>query len=153
MRENQPADKSLAFSLRIVNLNQYLVKSKQETILSKQMLRSGIGEANYSQTKTDFVMKQHAALKATAETEYRIRLLGLSEYIDGKMCESILQDCRTKKEVDRFHQRGKREHGLTGQPRRFPHPRFILHFSPPGFQRQNKGHCDESQWLIVSPPI
>ena len=103
MRENQPADKSLAFSLRIVKLNQYLVKSKQETILSKQILRSGTGigasisEANYSQTKTEFVMKLHAALKATAETEYWIRLLGLSEYIDGKMCESMLQDCRTKK--------------------------------------------------------
>ena len=92
MRENQPADKSLAFSLRIVNLNQSLVKSKQETILSKQMFRSGAGisEANYSQTKTDFVMKLHAALKATAETEYRIRLLRLSEYIDRKMCESML---------------------------------------------------------------
>ena len=38
-----------------------------------------ISEANYSQTKTDFVMKLHAALKATAETEYWIRLLRLSE--------------------------------------------------------------------------
>ena len=85
MRENQPADKSLAFSLRIVKLNQSLVKSKQETILSKQILRSGTGigasisEANYSQAKTEFVMTLHAALKATAETEYWIRLLGLSE--------------------------------------------------------------------------
>ena len=35
----------------------------------------------------------HIALKETAETEYWIKLLYTSEYIDEKMGESLLTDC------------------------------------------------------------
>lgn len=38
-------------------------------------------------------MKTHIALKETAETEYWIKLLQLSEYIDDKMFNSLLEDC------------------------------------------------------------
>ena len=54
MRENLLIDKSLVFAARIVKLYQYLTKSKKETIISKQLIRSGtsiganINEANYA---------------------------------------------------------------------------------------------------------
>ena len=34
-------DKSLHFAARIVKLNQYLLKEKKETVISKQIIRSG----------------------------------------------------------------------------------------------------------------
>ncbi len=99
MKENLLIDKSIAFAARIVKLYQYLSKNKKETIISKQIVRSGtsiganINEANYGQSKADFVSKMHIALKETAETEYWLRLLVLSEYISEKEGESLLNDC------------------------------------------------------------
>ena len=69
MKENILIDKSISFAARIVKLNQYLIKNKKETIISKQIVRSGtsiganINEANYGQSKADFISKMHIALK------------------------------------------------------------------------------------------
>ena len=105
MKENLLIDKSIAFAARIVKLNQYLTKNKKETVISKQIIRSGtsiganINEANYGQSKADFVSKMHIALKETAETEYWLRLLILSEYILEKEGESLLNDCLEIKRI------------------------------------------------------
>lgn len=99
MKENLLIEKSIVFAARIVKLHQYLLKNKKETIISKQIVRSGtsiganINEANYGQSKADFISKMHIALKETAETEYWIKLLNMSEYIDDKMSKSLLDDC------------------------------------------------------------
>ena len=99
MKENILIDKSIAFAARIIKLHQYLIKTKKETIISKQIVRSGtsiganINEANYGQSKADFVSKMHIALKETAETEYWLKLLTMSEYITEDMGQSLLKDC------------------------------------------------------------
>ena len=99
MKENILIDKSIAFATRIVKLQRHLIKDKKETVISKQIIRSGtsiganINEANYGQSKADFIAKMHIALKETAETEYWIKLLYMSEYIDDKMSNSLLGDC------------------------------------------------------------
>jgi len=41
----------------------------------------------------------HIALKETAETEYWIKLLHMSEYIDDKMSQSLLDDCLAIKRI------------------------------------------------------
>ena len=41
----------------------------------------------------------HIALKETAETEYWIKLLHLSGYIDDKMFDSLLADCLELKRI------------------------------------------------------
>ena len=105
MKENLLIDKSIAFAARIVKLYQYLIKNKKETVISKQILRSGtsiganINEANYGQSKADFISKMHIALKETAETEYWIKLLHLAEYIDDEMSNSLLEDCLVIKRI------------------------------------------------------
>ena len=105
MKENFLIDKSIAFASRIIKLHQYLIKTKKETIISKQIVRSGtsiganINEANYGQSKADFISKMHIALKETAETEYWIKLLTMSEYITGDMGSSLLSDCLEIKRV------------------------------------------------------
>ena len=99
MKENILIDKSIAFAARIIKLHQYLIKTKKEPIISKQIVRSGtsiganINEANYGQSKADFVSKMHIALKETAETEYWLKLLTMSEYITEDMGQSLLKDC------------------------------------------------------------
>lgn len=99
MRENFLIDKSIAFAARIINLQQHLIRDKKEFVISKQIVRSGtsiganINEANYGQSKADFVSKMHIALKETAETEYWIKLLEMSGYVDAQMSKSLLSDC------------------------------------------------------------
>ena len=98
-------DKSLKFAARIVKLNKYLVKEKKETIISKQIIRSAtsIGananEAIYGVSKADFIAKLQISLKETAETEYWLRLLILSEYITEKEGQSLLDDCLEIKRI------------------------------------------------------
>ena len=105
MKDNILIDKSIAFAARIVKLHAYLYKEKKEHIISKQVVRSGtsiganINEANYGQSKADFISKLHIALKETAETEYWIRLLSLSDYLDEPMSKSLLQDCLEIKRI------------------------------------------------------
>jgi four helix bundle protein len=104
-QENALLDKSLLFAARIVKLNKYLVKEKKETIISKQIIRSAtsIGananEAIYGVSKADFISKLQISLKETAETEYWLRLLILSEYITEKEGESLLNDCLEIKRI------------------------------------------------------
>ena len=99
MKENILSDKSVAFAARIIKLYQYLIKEKKENIISRQIVRSGtsiganINEASYGQSKADFIAKMHIALKETAETEYWLKLLVMSDFIAGKMGESLLKDC------------------------------------------------------------
>jgi len=105
MRENALIEKSIVFATRIIKLHKYLIKNKKETIISKQIVRSGtsiganINEANYGQSKAGFVAKLHIALKETAETEYWLRLLTMSEYITEEMGRSLLADCLDIKRI------------------------------------------------------
>ena len=98
-------DKSLHFAARIVKLHRYLTKEKHEAIISKQVLRSAtsIGananEAIYGNTRADFIAKLHISLKETAETEYWLRLLQKSEYLDEPMAASLLNDCLEIKRI------------------------------------------------------
>ncbi len=87
--------KSYDFALRIVKLQKYLAKEKQEFVLSKQILRSGtsvgalIKEAQYAQSKADFINKLSIALKEANETEYWLSLLKDSDYINTNEFDSI----------------------------------------------------------------
>ena len=97
--------KSLQFAARIVKLYQYLTKEKHETVISKQIIRSGtsIGananEAIYGVSKSDFIAKLQISLKETAETEYWLRLLVMSEYLSEPDGQSMIADCLEIKRI------------------------------------------------------
>ncbi len=105
MKENVLIEKSIDFAARIMNVHKYLLNSKKETIIAKQIVRSGtsiganINEANYGQSKADFIAKLHIALKETAETEYWLRLLMKTNIITEKEGDSLLQDCLEIKRI------------------------------------------------------
>ncbi len=93
-------DKSMAFAIRMVNLHKFLHNSKNETVISNQITRSGtsiganISESEYAQSKADFINKLHIALKEASETEFWIKLLASTDYISQTEKESLLADCR-----------------------------------------------------------
>lgn len=60
---------------------------------------ANINEANYGQSKADFVSKLHIALKEAAETEYWLRLLALTDYIPQEMAQSLENDCIELKRI------------------------------------------------------
>ena len=62
-QNNVLADKTITFAIRIVNCYNYLVDTKKEFTMSKQMFRSGpsigtnVHEAIQGQSRADFVSK------------------------------------------------------------------------------------------------
>lgn len=93
-------DKSFEFSVRIVNLFKYLKYEKKEHIISKQVFRSGtsiganICEGIQGISTADFLAKLSISLKEASETDYWLRLLHRTEYLDDVMFKSISADCQ-----------------------------------------------------------
>ena len=93
-------EKNEDFTLRIINLCQYLVTREQnrEYVLSKQLLRSGtsiganIAEAEYGISKDDFKAKMYIALKECNESRYWLRLLNKAKYLTNEEFDSIYKD-------------------------------------------------------------
>ena len=99
MSKSIVAEKSFAFSIRVVKLYKFLCDVKKEYVLSKQLLRCGtsiganIHEVLHAQSKKDYLSKMNISLKEATETEYWIKLLGATEYLTDKEYDSILADC------------------------------------------------------------
>ena len=98
-------DKSFHFAIRIVNLCKYLQQEQKEFILTKQLMRSGtsiganVAEAQQAQSKADFTHKMSIALKEAYETNYWLRLLYATEYLNKKEYESIIADCSEMEKI------------------------------------------------------
>lgn len=97
MSENIIEIKSYKFAIDIVNIYKKLQLDK-EYVLSKQLLRSGtsiganVMEGLRGSSRKDFVHKMNIALKEANETEYWIRLLQDTGYLDKNL--SLLSDCK-----------------------------------------------------------
>ena len=100
MKSNILKVKSYDFAIRIVKLSQYLQNDKKEFVLSKQILRSGtsigalIREAEYGQSKLDFIHKLSIGLKEANETEYWISILKDTGYINELLYDSLFANCQ-----------------------------------------------------------
>lgn len=96
-KKNIIAELSLDFAIRIVNLSKFLNKSK-EGVIAKQVLRSGtsiganIHEGIYAQSEADFVNKLSIALKEASETDYWLRLLFRTGYLEENQYQSLSTD-------------------------------------------------------------
>ena len=100
MTKNIIYDKSYSFALRVVKLSNYLKNEHKEFVLSRQVLRSGtaigalIKEAQFAQSKADFIHKLSIALKEANETDYWINILYDSNYLNKKMYDSLTVDVK-----------------------------------------------------------
>lgn len=100
LEDNVTFNKALDFSVRIVNLYKYLREEKGETVISKQVLRSGtsiganISEALAAELKDDFIHKVHISFKEGNETKYWLLLLYRTGFINEKEFNSLANDCQ-----------------------------------------------------------
>ena len=82
-----------------MKLYKHLCESKNEYVLSKQLLRSStsiganIAEAECAFSKKDFLAKMYIAYKECSETKYWIELLYATDYLTQKEYSSVLSDC------------------------------------------------------------
>ena len=102
MGQNEGAlkSKSYGFSIRVVKLTQFLQNEYKEYVLSQQILKRGtaigalVREAEFAQSKLDFINKLSISLKEANETSYWLSLLNDTNYIDEKLFNSLQTDCK-----------------------------------------------------------
>ena len=100
LEDNVVFTKSLDFAVRIVNLVKYLRDEQNETVMSKQVLRSGtsiganISEALGAESKDDFIHKFSISFKEGNETKFWLLLLHRTHFITDAQFESMMTDCQ-----------------------------------------------------------
>ena len=105
MRENALIDKSVLFAARIIKLHKHLLRTHKETVISKQIVRSGtsiganIAEARCGYSRKDFINKIYIALKECAETLYWIDLLHDTDYLTDDEFKSLNADCEELRKI------------------------------------------------------
>ena len=88
-------DKSLDFATQIVLFYEEFSKSKKDTTIANQLLRSAtsiganINEAVYGNSKADFISKLHISLKETGESIYWLTLLKRTNLIEYNFDELL----------------------------------------------------------------
>ena len=98
MKENVLKDKSFAFAVRMMHVFRHLQQVKKEYIVTKQLLRSAtavgalVREAEYAESKNDFIHKLAIAQKEANETIYWLDLLAAADYLSPNEAASLLFD-------------------------------------------------------------
>ncbi|MCC8112859.1 MAG: four helix bundle protein [Bacteroidales bacterium] len=93
-------DKSTQFGILIVKMVNYIQTNKREYVMTKQILRSGtsiganIFEAQFAQSRPDFINKLSIGLKEASETIYWLLLLYSTQYIEQIVYERMDKDCK-----------------------------------------------------------
>ena len=91
--------KTFSFAIKIINIYKELVDNQKEYVLSKQLLRSGtsiganVNEGVCSISKNDFRYKLSTAYKEAKETEYWLKLLVATHYLNKKEAAALQRDC------------------------------------------------------------
>jgi four helix bundle protein len=99
LKENIIQQKSYAFAVEIIGLYKYLIGTRKEFVLSKQLLRSGtsiganVEEALGGQSKNDFISKLSIAYKEARETKYWLSLLRESKYMTQEELAPVFDSC------------------------------------------------------------
>ena len=102
MKENKLVELSLDFSIKIINV---LDAVKGHGSIVNQLERSAtsiganIHEANYAQSKADFVSKMQIALKECYETEYWLQLFEKTNLMSPNITTELKNDCGSIRRV------------------------------------------------------
>lgn len=101
MADSVLRDKSKKFAKDIVYLCRELKAAKKESVLINQLLRSATSvganlyEAQYAQSKNDFISKLEIAQKECFESEYWLDLLFETECMTEERYKPLRNDCGT----------------------------------------------------------
>ncbi len=98
MKESILKQKTYAFALKVIQVYKQIIAEHKEYVLSKQFLKAGtapgalIREAEFGQSKPDFISKMSIALKEANESEYWTCLLRDSDFITQATALDLLTD-------------------------------------------------------------
>lgn len=99
MKDNILVDKTKGFAKEIIKVARNVRVKHKEYSLADQLLRAGtsiganVHEANYAQSRVDFISKLEIALKECYETEYWLELLTETGCIDVQEYKVLKHDC------------------------------------------------------------
>jgi four helix bundle protein len=102
MKDNESPDlieRTRAFALRVIRLSASLPRSKEATVLGKQILRSGTSvganyrEAQRARSKAEFVAKVGDSLKELDETLCWLELILGSELVKPRRLQPLVDEC------------------------------------------------------------
>lgn len=96
MRENKLADLSMIFAVNALKLAEFVeghYSLKNQFERSATGIGANIREANYAQSKADFLSKLQIALKECYETEYWLELFVKANIIVETEVKDLLHDC------------------------------------------------------------
>ncbi len=91
--------KSFELSVRVVNLFKTIPNFSSVDFVARQIMRSAtsisalIREAEFAESRKDFVHKLYVSLKEANETLYWLELSGETEIISRENFESLSSDC------------------------------------------------------------
>lgn len=98
MKENKLIDLSIDFSVAVINLCD-TIKGHRSLVdqieRSSTSIGANIHEANYAQSKADFIAKLQIALKECYETEYWLQLFAKTEIVNEVDVKSLQNKCGT----------------------------------------------------------
>jgi four helix bundle protein len=96
MKESILREKTYVFALKVIKVYKQIITENKEYVLSKQFLKAGtspgalVREAEFAQSKPDFISKLSIALKEANECEYWTSLLRDSDFISTETANDIL---------------------------------------------------------------
>ncbi len=96
-KDNLLKDKSFDFAVRVLKLSKIL-SSNKDYVVSRQILRAGtsvgalVCEAEFAQSRADFISKMSIALKEANEVMYWLRLLLEVEDLTQEQFKSLTSD-------------------------------------------------------------
>ena len=99
MKDNQLLNLSKTFAVSIVNLDAEIKRRGKANAIVSQLLRSGtsvganVHEANYAQSKADFISKLQIALKECYETDYWLDLFQATDIITQEEFDTMSAQC------------------------------------------------------------
>jgi four helix bundle protein len=98
MKESILRTKSYQFALKVIKVYKQIIAEHKEYVLSKQFLKSGtapgalVRDAEFGQSKPDFISKMSIALKEANECDYWTCLLRDSDFISQAIATDLLAD-------------------------------------------------------------
>ena len=99
MKENQLVDLSKQFAVDIIRIVDKIKKRGKGNAVTNQLLRSGtsiganIHEANYAQSRADFINKLQVSLKECFETEYWLEIFLSTGVIEQQEYDPLFSQC------------------------------------------------------------
>ncbi len=102
MKENKLIDLSMDFSVEVLDVignikGHYALVNQIER--SSTSIGANIHEANYAQSKSDFISKLQISLKETYETEYWLKLFAKANLLEQSTSQALLDKCGTIRRI------------------------------------------------------